>query len=111
MKRLVFFLLFMTAITASPVVAELAGKAVAVYTVAPKYGRNLPEGKGWFGLTLDSTGRVLAVRLVTSTGHHELDSSAIAALKQWRFKPGSNNYIVMPVSFTHDRGRGMSVNY
>src|SRR4051812_9870999 len=112
MKPFVIVLLLATAVTASPVPPEVAGKAVALYTVAPKYGRYLPEGKGWFGLTLDSAGRVRRVAVVTSTGYRELDSSAIAAFKQWRFKPGSNSYIVMPVNFTHRiRGQGMHLDY
>jgi TonB family protein len=112
MKPLVILLLFCAAISASVALADPAGKAIAVHTVAPRYGRDLPEGKGWFRLTLDGGGQVLRVAVVKSTGHRELDASAIAALKQWRFKPAPENYVVMPVEFSHKiRGRGMRVDY
>ncbi len=112
MKPLVILLLLWTAMSAPVAVANPAGKAIAVQTASPKYGRNLPEGKGWFRLTLNNTGRVLRVAVLKSTGHRELDASAVAALKQWRFKPVPENYVVMPVEFSHkSQSRGMRLDY
>ncbi len=112
MKSLVLIALLCMLAPASVTLAAPKGKAVAVYTVAPKYGRYFPEGKGWFRLTLDDAGRVLRVAVLKSTGHRELDSSAVAALKQWRFKPVPHNYVILPVAFTHKaRGSGMSLDY
>ena len=88
--------------------AKPEGKAVAIYTVAPKYGRGLPEGRGWFKLTLDSRGQVLSVAVLKSTGHRVLDASAIAALRQWRFRPVPENYVTMPVEF-RQRGKSASM--
>ena len=112
MKPLVALTILCTLTTASLAVADPRGKAIAVQTVAPKYGRGLPERKGWFRLTLDSTGRVLRVAVLKSTGHRTLDASAVTALKQWRFKPVPENYVVMPVDFRQTgRSRGMRVEY
>ena len=112
MKPLVILALLSTLLTASVAAAAPGGKAIASHTVAPKYGRGWPEGKGWFRLTLDSTGRVLRVAVLRSTGHRELDASAVTALKQWRFKPVPKNYVVMPVDFRQTApSRGMRVDY
>lgn len=101
MKPPAILLLFCAVASGPLALADPAGKAIAVYTVAPKYRWGLPEGKGWFRLTLDGTGRVLRAAVMKSTGHRVLDESALAALKQWRFKPVPENYVVMPVEFTH----------
>ena len=84
-----------------PAAAKPDGRAIASYTVSPKYGPELPEGRGWFKLTLDGRGRVLSVAVLKGTGHRVLDDSAIVALKQWRFRPVPENYVTMPVAFMH----------
>src|SRR5215211_2319950 len=99
MKPLIVLALLSMTMTASVAFAVPGGRAIAVHAIAPRYGRGLPEGKGWFRLTLDDTGRVLRVAVLKSTGHRELDASAVTALKQWRFKPVPENYVVMPVDF------------
>jgi TonB family protein len=112
MKSLAVLLLAWVLIGGSVAVAGPTGKAIAVHTVAPKYGRGLPEGKGRFRLTLDGTGRVLRVAVLKSSGYRQLDASAVAALKQWRFKPLPENYVVMPVDFRQKgQERGMRVDY
>jgi len=58
------------------------------------------EGGGVFHVTVDAqTGLVRHVTVKQSTGHTSLDSSAIGALRQWRFKPGSWRQLDIPVNF------------
>ena len=76
-----------------------------VRSVAPSYpyGDRLRhhQGKGLFRLTLDlKTGAVTGVFAVHSTGFATLDNSAIASLRQWRWKPGKWREIEVPVKFT-----------
>jgi TonB family protein len=60
-----------------------------------------PQGRGLFQLKLDlKTGYVTNVTVVRSTGFAELDTSAIAALRKWRWKPGKWKEIEMAVAFT-----------
>ena len=72
---------------------------------------------GWGGvvrveLVIDPNGRVSNVRVVTSSGHRELDDSAVAKLKTWSFAPATLNgqplasTVTVPVNFTpHDSRR------
>ncbi len=73
--------------------ARQAEKAI-IYRPAPAYPLQAREngwtGKGKFQLRVRvSTGRVLAVTMVKSTGHAVLDKAALGALKEWRFRPGA----------------------
>jgi hypothetical protein len=43
---------------------------------------------------------LFGVTVVRSTGFAELDTSAVAALRQWRWKPGKWKEIEMAVEFT-----------
>jgi TonB family protein len=59
------------------------------------------QGRGLFQLKLNlKTGYVTNVTVVRSTGFAELDTSAVAALRQWRWKPGKWKEIEMAVEFT-----------
>jgi TonB family protein len=78
-----------------------AGEAVAVYAPRPEYSADWPEGKGVFVLHLDTkTGKVVSVSVAKSTGAVVLDQSAVAGLKQWRFRPGPK-FVRIPFGFTH----------
>jgi TonB family protein len=58
------------------------------------------QGRGLFHLTLDSkSGAVLQVTVKKSTGHRTLDESAVTALRQWRFRPGTWTSLDIPVAF------------
>ena len=57
-------------------------------------------GIGRFHLVLDlKTGSVANVTVIKSTGFPTLDAAAIAALRQWRWKPNSWKEIELPVTF------------
>ena len=65
---------------------------VAIYTVQPQYPARAShmKGDGLFVMRVQiRTGLVKDVQIARSTGWPILDASAIRALKQWRFKPGS----------------------
>jgi TonB family protein len=78
-----------------------AGEAVALYAPRPAYSPKWPEGRGVFVLHLDTrTGKVVSVSVAKSTGATILDQSAVAGLKQWRFRPGPKA-VRIPFEFTH----------
>jgi TonB family protein len=57
-------------------------------------------GVGYVRLTLDlKTGAVTNVTVVKSTGFATLDNCAVAAFRQWRWKPGKWKEIDTPVTF------------
>jgi TonB family protein len=59
-------------------------------------------GTGIFDLRIDpSTGETTGIRIFKSTGHDELDASALKALINWRFKPGTLSRAVFPLTFGH----------
>jgi TonB family protein len=69
-------------------------KAAILYAPQPDYPPNaLPRhasGAGTFRLRIRvSTGRVINVEIVSSTGYKTLDAAAIHTLSLWRFKPGA----------------------
>ena len=58
------------------------------------------EGNGLFRITVDpKTGLVTHVRTIKSTGFASLDNSAVAAIREWRWKPGKWKEIEMPIRF------------
>ena len=62
-------------------------------------------GVGVFDLRINpATGETTGVRILKSTGHSELDASALKALINWRFKPGTLIRAIFPFMFAHFRG-------
>jgi TonB family protein len=58
-------------------------------------------GTGVFRITIDvSSGMVSNVTVLDSTGFKSLDSSTLAALRTWRWKPGTWKVVELPVTFT-----------
>lgn len=58
-------------------------------------------GSGVFRMGLDlQSGSVTNVVVLKSTGFERLDREAVAALSQWRWKPGKWRQIDLPVTFT-----------
>src|SRR5437763_13319483 len=75
-----------------------------IHSVAPGYPyadrAQHHEGTGVFRLVLDpKTGAVATVTMLKSSGFGSLDAAAVAALRQWRWKPGKWKEIDMPVAF------------
>jgi TonB family protein len=64
-----------------------------IWSIAPDYPYSerarRHSGSGYFQVTLDTkTGAVTKVAVRNSTGFPTLDNCAVAALRQWRWKPG-----------------------
>ena len=64
-----------------------------IHTVTPDYPYTAraarEQGTGLYRLILDlKTGAVTRVTTIRSTGYGKLDDSVIAAVRQWRWKPG-----------------------
>lgn len=83
-----------------------------VSSPAPAYPREARR-KGWAGrvgvhVLISERGTVQQVELVSSSGHSELDESAIAALRDWLFHPAQKDghaiaaWVVVPVLFRLD---------
>jgi TonB family protein len=76
---------------------------VAVDTPQPEYPyearTNHHEGRGLFRLAVQPNGVVSNVTIAKSTGFAELDESTVKALGRWRFKPGAEKYVEVPVIF------------
>lgn len=59
------------------------------------------QGRGVIRVSIDlNTGSVTDVKVVTSTGFATLDASAVAAFRQWIWKPGKWKQVELPVTFT-----------
>jgi TonB family protein len=58
-------------------------------------------GTGLFRITIDvQSGTVRNVTVLKSTGFKSLDSSTLASLRTWRWKPGTWKVVELPVTFT-----------
>lgn len=70
---------------------ESAGEPVIIYQVPPRYPRFYQrrgiEGTVDLDVRVDEQGRVIQVSVAASSGYRQLDLSAMAAVRQWRFKP------------------------
>jgi TonB family protein len=78
-------------------------------SIGPEYSprdRSLHnQGTGLFRLTLDlKKGTVLKITVAQSTGVSTLDRSALAALRQWRWKPGKWKEVDIPMTFRMSTG-------
>jgi TonB family protein len=71
----------------------------------PYYARAVrQQGTGLYRVILDlKTGAVTKVTIVRSAGFGKLDDSVVAALRQWRWKPGRWKEIGLPVTFVMQR--------
>jgi TonB family protein len=72
--------------------------------VGPEYPRadrvSYHQGSGFFRVTIDpKTGTAAQVTVLRSTGYATLDSSAMVALRRWRWKPGTWKEVDIPVTF------------
>src|SRR6266404_7392392 len=76
---------------------------VATYAAKPDYPyiarAHHMEGKGIFLVHIRADGKVRAVEMVQSTGHPELDKSAVAAFQKWRFQVAEPTQVKIPIIF------------
>ena len=91
--------------SSAPAQVDVAFKGVATQAVAPEYPlearRRRLQGSGILEAAVDfKTGRVTSVRMVESTGHKILDEAALAAFRQWRFKPRLVRTFRTPINYT-----------
>ena len=63
------------------------------------------SGTGIFLLSVRADGTISSVETLRSTGHTELDTPAMAALKKWRFQPKSVAQVRVPVPFRRTKTR------
>jgi TonB family protein len=57
------------------------------------------------------TGIVRSVSIENSTGHAILDRAAIDAFSRWKFKPGGNPVVKIPLTYsTHDKRKIVSLH-
>src|SRR3954471_3808643 len=88
---------------------DLIKTAPPLYPYADRARRH--QGRGLFRLTLDQkTGGVIQVTVENSTGYKTLDESAIAALRQWRFRPSKWRIVHVPVNFVMSKGHRGYIN-
>jgi protein TonB len=91
----------------TPLSAAIKG-ATPISQVAPAYSSDLRsagvEGEVVVGFTISKAGEVLDP-VVVSTTDRELDKAAVAAVRQWKFAPATNDGVavsvraVQPISF------------
>jgi protein TonB len=94
--------------------AALASKVAAAPRVTRRTQPHYPvsarkagaEGTTQIAATINSSGQVNSARINQSSGHSTLDSSALAAVRKWRFEPAKNalgqpiaHQLVIPVTF------------
>jgi TonB family protein len=79
-------------------------KAAAIYAprpIVPEIAkREFWSGSGRFLFNVRPDGTVSRVDVLQSTGHNELDAAVVAAFLKWRFRPGSESKIHIPVTFS-----------
>jgi TonB family protein len=107
MTRIVLGVLFAAMIAHSPAAdstAVTSRHALAIHTPRADYSfaarSHWLEGRGLFILSIRPDGTVESVAVTKSTGHPQLDQSAMAAFRQWRFVPGRLTKVKIPIEFT-----------
>jgi TonB family protein len=89
--------------SAARLVTASEAKALAMTAPRPNYPYELRArkitGSGVAKLVVDpSTGSVVDVTMVQSTGSPILDNSTVSAFHRWRFKPGTVREVRMPIT-------------
>jgi TonB family protein len=82
-----------------PWVSDLVDYHFPQYPYADRAQRH--QGEGLFRIGVDlKTGSVTKVTVIKSTGFASLDSTCVAAIRKWRWKPGRWKEVDMPIDFT-----------
>jgi TonB family protein len=75
----------------------------ALYAKRPEYPLAARQkhltGSGEFALHIRSNGTVERVEVLKSIGHTILDEAAIAAFREWRFRPHSISLVRVPIRY------------
>jgi TonB family protein len=106
MTRVVLVPVFLASIyyAAAQDVTVSPSKHAAIKAPRPDYSfearSHWLEGRGLFILSVRPDGTVESVDVSKSTGHPELDQSAVAAFQRWQFRPGSVTKVKIPMEFT-----------
>ena len=76
----------------------------ALYAARPDYPiearRQNFTGSGLFAIHVRPDGSVARVEVVKSIGHGLLDQAAIAAFRQWRFRPRTTSPVRVPIRYS-----------
>jgi TonB family protein len=67
------------------------------YPVAERFGRSPVRGSGEFRVTFGPNGDVINVQIVRSMHRDVLDDAAMAGLRRWRSRPGTEWSMIVPV--------------
>ncbi len=89
---------------------KIASTPVLARRTTPKYPskarREGVQGTTRIEATVTSAGKVRSPRIIASSGNRSLDSSALSAVKKWRFQPAKNSLgeaishqVTIPVTF------------
>ena len=79
------------------VASDVIERVRPVYPLASR--RRGEEGEVRILVKLGSGGGIVSVEVVNSSGYPSLDSSALAAVKKWRFSPRSPEELIVPFIF------------
>ena len=75
----------------------------ALYAKRPEYPVDARQkhftGSGVFALHIRSNGTVERVEVLKSIGHTILDQAAVAAFREWRFRPHSIALVRVPIRY------------
>jgi TonB family protein len=84
--------------------SDLVSSPQPLYPYGDRAKQN--QGEGLFRVSLNpNSGSVTKVTMIRSTGFATLDSSALTAIRQWRWKPGKWKEVDVPIIFTMARHR------
>jgi TonB family protein len=96
-------------IVKSPVTFTVSGDSAPTFAPKPEYPDEARQrhmgGVGFYQISVDQkTGLVASVQIVRGAGHPLFNNAAIAALRQWRFKPGTVEKVTRAVIFDSASG-------
>jgi TonB family protein len=86
------------------VLSSSAVRALAIFAPKPDYPiearRRHITGSGVCVVTIDPDGNVIDATMARSIGNPILDNAAVSAFRRWRFRPGTDSKIKVPINFT-----------